>query len=303
MRQYVLEASMYFRSRILTLYFADLVASTLSLLLSELPDPHQELFIQALITEFALFPKLPIELRNTIWRATFPIGRRISLQGLIDLGPGPYISTPIASRVNKESRAEFLTKYGMLMHVYSRNTLKGRKWTFKLVFFHPDMDIVTMTLHLMLSEWLSPEKFPVFVQKWFISGYSAVKVLEMRPAAWDDSFINIIYSLNGNYLKFFRGLEKFRMVRGPVRLNGASHWDLQGENQKKCFEFFEKYFNHWKGYYTHENTEGLVGPKITVYDDYPEDQEPPVALFEGAEEESQDIGAEEMSADGEENGD
>jgi len=179
------------------------------------------------------FKELPIELRNTIWRAAFPIGRRIRLQGLIDLGPGPYITTPIASRINKERRTEFLTKYVMLMHVCSKNTLKGRKWTFKPVLFPSDMGIITVTRRLMISEWLNPDKFPDFVQKRFISGYSAVKVPEMRSAAQDDYLIDIIYSLNGSYLKFFGGLEEFCIVRGPVRLNGSLHWVLQGENQKE----------------------------------------------------------------------
>jgi len=40
------------------------------------------------------------------------------------------------------------------------------------------------------------------------------------------------------------------------------------KTKKKCVEFFEKYFNFWKGFYTDEDNEGLVGPKITVYDDY-----------------------------------
>ena len=83
--------------------------------------------------------------------------------------------------------------------------------------------MITVTRRLMISEWLNTDKFPDFVQKRFISGYSAVKVPEMRSAAQDDYFIDIIYSLNGSYLKFFGGLEEFCIVCGPVRSNGLLH--------------------------------------------------------------------------------
>jgi len=71
---------------------------------------------------FPLFPKLPIELRNMIWRASFPPGRRIKvafkLCGYLCKGkysqPQTTHPAPVTFHVNKESRAESMRHHESL---------------------------------------------------------------------------------------------------------------------------------------------------------------------------------------------
>jgi hypothetical protein len=49
----------------------------------ELPDFGQEIALQALgkvLEEFTCFPRIPIEVRRMIWRATLPPGRMVRLR-------------------------------------------------------------------------------------------------------------------------------------------------------------------------------------------------------------------------------
>jgi hypothetical protein len=78
-------------------------------LLQLLPDPNQDLSIQTL-SEFTLFPKLPLELRQKIWRHTFPKGRHYSSDVWFLRAP----EHPISSQVSRESRDETLRHYHVL---------------------------------------------------------------------------------------------------------------------------------------------------------------------------------------------
>ena len=89
--------------------------SSLGLLLLELPDPDIQLYNQAFtISEFTLFHKLPPEVRDMIWRASFRRPREVTVsmqwksQKEYLTSPNP---SPIALRINKESRSEALKHY------------------------------------------------------------------------------------------------------------------------------------------------------------------------------------------------
>lgn len=88
--------------------------STLSLL-HQLPDPHEDLAPQTKLTAFPPFPRLPLELRQHIWRAAFPPSRTLRLDTdhyctccLVFQHKPTYPSTLWVCR---ESRAETLRLY------------------------------------------------------------------------------------------------------------------------------------------------------------------------------------------------
>jgi hypothetical protein len=78
--------------------------------LAELPDAEMNLFVQDLGPKiFVIFRKLPPELRNMIWRVSFPAGRRIKAR----VDPERLRKfwrythrTPVTFHVNRESREE-----------------------------------------------------------------------------------------------------------------------------------------------------------------------------------------------------
>jgi hypothetical protein len=83
-------------------------------MLQLLPDPDQELSIQQL-SEFTLFPKLPIEIRLMIWRFTFRKAVSHYIQRHTDDSWLKFpADSPISSSVNRESRQETLRYYHVL---------------------------------------------------------------------------------------------------------------------------------------------------------------------------------------------
>jgi len=124
------------------------------MLICELPDPHQELYLQYSnnLNTFTLFPKLVFELRLKIWRATFPAPRHIQIcqenpshLGLSFLNSATYIRSPllittidfgeikplknylpIALSVNKESREEALRHYILIPRPPSKHQKSSR---------------------------------------------------------------------------------------------------------------------------------------------------------------------------------
>lgn len=66
-------------SRPIVMSLIDLRALTAKTILTfELPDTNQEFFAQVHLTEFHLFPLLPVELRLKIWRLILPRPRPVS---------------------------------------------------------------------------------------------------------------------------------------------------------------------------------------------------------------------------------
>jgi hypothetical protein len=116
--------------------------SNLLIFQHELPDSDQELYIQHTST-FTPFSELPLEIRQKIWRDTFPkvthcLFFRNARSHKRDL-TFPKKS-PIASRVNQESRMETLRNYRVLEHkliyVYPLPTSPKDKY----LFWNPTID-------------------------------------------------------------------------------------------------------------------------------------------------------------------
>jgi hypothetical protein len=96
------------------------------------------------LSKFTLFPKLPLELRQKIWRATFP--QRTSRFVLVDspnIDPKPDFTPPITALVNRESHLETLRCY----HILETNDhgwchWETHSWSRKcnrhIIFWNPD---------------------------------------------------------------------------------------------------------------------------------------------------------------------
>lgn len=113
------------KKRAVTLPDPDVPVDELArLAIDTLPETHQELFlklIQKPLTEFTLFPDLPIEVRLRIIRMLFPKDREIRLR--VQYRHGEYTKDdfgfppPISLWINKESRIETLKHYHFFSQV------------------------------------------------------------------------------------------------------------------------------------------------------------------------------------------
>jgi hypothetical protein len=107
------------------------MVSNLLVFRHELPDLNQELSVQH-TSSFTLFLELPLELRQIIWRKTFPkVTHYWSYYN--DSVRWCHLSPPMASCINQESRMETLRQYTILEHRMEYNydtTLHTPKCTF-----------------------------------------------------------------------------------------------------------------------------------------------------------------------------
>src|SRR5271168_5367829 len=99
--------------------------SILDVFTFELPDRHQELFIQLGkdLQAFTYFQNLPLELRLAVWRLGFPSPRPVYFDGYpmerynmwyCQERNKLYNPFPITLRISRESRRETLSSYSIL---------------------------------------------------------------------------------------------------------------------------------------------------------------------------------------------
>lgn len=147
---------------------------TLTIFRDDLPDPESDLYLQRLNT-FTLFPKLPIELRLMILRATFK-ARKVAVKPrchYISETREPYLKytcrnpAPIILVINQESRAFGLKHY----RAFIKDTRKPDCKTY----INPKID----TLTLVRFEYLRLYPFSLFKS---IGG--SIQKIEWRSAVW-----------------------------------------------------------------------------------------------------------------------
>lgn len=130
--------------------------TTVTMLLLELPDPNQELFIQTL-HGFQLFPKLLLELRMMIWRCTFPQSRQFlyfsdifKIASTIAASKADdshqFVTPPIAHRIRRESRAEVLKHYSYIPRIFKAGIKAPIEVTNKSFFFNRSGDSLMMPM-------------------------------------------------------------------------------------------------------------------------------------------------------------
>jgi hypothetical protein len=228
----------------------DEMASTLALL-QLLPDPNQDLFIQAL-NEFIIFPKLPLELRHKIWRDTFPKGRNFYQTRLyVDLPnwcrrqlPRP----PISSRTSRESRDETLRHYKVLK-LPRPSRLPNSK--LECIFWNPKTDSLT-------SPWLD----------WIYLNVVTSKLAQV-DLQWEH-FINSITSLKITCVQKISGyswdIDAFEreLLKYP-ELTELRIIDIRREDERQqCGEITEDYLGFFKDLFIKRATSPLDGRKYPM---------------------------------------
>jgi hypothetical protein len=184
-------------------------------LLQVLPDPDRELYIQRL-SEFTLFPKLPIEVRLMIWGLSFPNTTHFATTcwAMPSYALGVPFSlrrhSPSTSRVNIESREETLKHYHVVKlsaehscKLWWHETLAGKQ-TF--TYFNTSTDTFMMTS--VDIDTFDKENF--WSPSW-MNLLAAIKTLKISFEWWEDH-PNIEILLDKNGLKAFTGLERLYVL-------------------------------------------------------------------------------------------
>jgi hypothetical protein len=166
------------------------LAESLSLL-RVLPDPDQELYIQKL-SEFTLFPKLPIEVRLMIWDFSFPNTTHFATccWSMPSYGLGVPFSfrrySPSTSRVNIESREETLKYYHVVKlsaehscRLWWHPTLAGKQ-TF--TYFNTSTDSF-MTLKISFNWWEQDPRIKILLDKNGLKAFTGLERLYVVDAS------------------------------------------------------------------------------------------------------------------------
>lgn len=146
---------------------------------AELPDVDMDLFVQDLCPKtFTIFPKLPLELRHMVWRASFPASRRIKVR--MDYKHHQKYwwyshLTPVTFHVNKESRAESRCSHECLFEAY------GSTSDLLPLYFRARVDtLIVSGIDVMNHSDCRKTYFPRHMQ----SAYDKVRCLELYNACW-----------------------------------------------------------------------------------------------------------------------
>jgi hypothetical protein len=214
------------------------------LLLQELPDPQQELAIQTLLDEFHYFPKLPKELRLTIWRDTFPRPRYIYLPdwktypgGSLDFKP---IFPPITSQLNRESRDETNLHY-LFFWIPSGDTSGGPSR--ERLCFAPKRDTFVLASHVLAEIYQS--KFSAPRLEAYEAIFTGVKRLEIVESFWFD-YVRDLRLWDYNLLRQFEVLDEL-IVERPSK-PGPDGFGLASDQEFAiCIKSLTNFFEHEKG--------------------------------------------------------
>ena len=209
--------------------------TTLEILLFELPDPNQHLFIQILLTAFILFPQLPLEIRLMIWRESFPGPRRIDIK----LGQFPRqtsgLCRPVISlKINQESRSETLKCYHIVFDPTTTDLFRNAPPIC--------LDVTRDTAVVFMFPIMADLKFYPGL-KTYANIFQALRHLEIRGANFGSSSEDEAeFERNeGAFLRLFPNLEELQVdVRyGPC---GVGIWtQSDGVTEADVARFLEDF--------------------------------------------------------------
>ena len=218
-----------------------------------LPDPNQNLSIQTL-SEFTLFPKLPLELRQKIWSEAFPKGRNFYLTQLnvsccLRQVPRP----PVSSRISRESRDETLRHYKVLKLPRPSRFPNSKP---ECIFWNPKTDSITCPFVDWAFLSLATSRLALVDLQWenFICSVASLKI------ACVHNLSNYIYDIDS----FERDLLKYP---GLTELHFI---DCRTESTRQIYgEITGDYLCFFKDLFIRRATSALDGrkypmPKIIV---------------------------------------
>jgi hypothetical protein len=200
----------------------------LSVLAFELPDFEQKLSPQNLglkLETFTCFPRLPPELRLTIWTFTFPSRRLVDLTlvrpyyGRTIYGRGADPKHPIALHVNRESRAITLQTYHGIFQkqpvpLYAnKNKIKPG---IRSLFFDPKVDQFCIDSYDILS-WLNSEvMLKTYLVDTDLNCFGLIKSVEIRNFRWELTWNHRGWppweTIETGMMQYLHGLEEIHLV-------------------------------------------------------------------------------------------
>ncbi|KAH7378068.1 hypothetical protein BKA64DRAFT_648788 [Cadophora sp. MPI-SDFR-AT-0126] len=149
-----------------------------SLMISELPDPGQDLSFQPLHA-FPFFSRLPLEIRRMIWRRMLPKGRRIWLSNKLNTKDYRTNTIPTGLSINRESCLETSRYYQMLCvpgHKMPFDCTELHQHDHPICFFDSEAD--TLVLDEFINDDIPGLPSISFMPKLF--HYNAEKLLKVR---------------------------------------------------------------------------------------------------------------------------
>ena len=150
------------------------------------------------LATFTLFPKLPIELRLKIWRASFPRGREVNFAAVRPNASREDEVTsmeddsplPATLSVNRESRHETLKHYLVVLRDEYNGDSSAKKQ--KPFVYNPKLDIAWLAPFTVQEHY--PAKWLDYLQSKAPKAFSDTMVLEIR--FWDWNFLLAGYTRN-----------------------------------------------------------------------------------------------------------
>jgi hypothetical protein len=217
---------------------AIIMDSNLLVFLHGLPDPNQELFVQH-TSSFTLFLELPLELRQMIWRKTFP---RITHYWSYyhDSHWWSHLTPPIASCINQESRMETLRQYTILEHRMEYNydtVLHPPKYTF----WNPSKDTIKTHMHELLGPGLA-HFFTVHFHSTWGAFAPSVQSIVFIDKLWSECFERLLEKRQ-NEMDSLSGLLELNIID----MNNFTTYSHQGLalrviGGQRCLLSFKQYF-------------------------------------------------------------
>lgn len=202
------------------------------LTLNTAEEPHQvdSVPISQELTMFHKFTELPAEIRQEIFKLTFP-SRRVELCSnqthfvakmgyMVRQGLQCSIPTPVSFNINRESRQTSLLYYTAL--------LKSSKPRRGPVYFNPDLDTLCFPDGTVNSIWLADMTIFEHLHGGFLRALDFVQYLEAPEVDWDAEWSEYLRWGGGNgqakapqpfrnFIFFhFRGLRKLVLVQDPI---------------------------------------------------------------------------------------
>ncbi|KAL2064474.1 hypothetical protein VTL71DRAFT_4968 [Oculimacula yallundae] len=217
-------------------------------LAAELPDLFQLLFLQLGkdLDQFTCFEKPPLELKNMIWRFTFPRGRHANFNYNVGWtfgldkpdnskakGVESHGRLPVALHVNQDSRLETFRHYCVAFR--KEEYIEG--WKPRPLCFNPILDTVFLTLQQddrRLTTWVGE------IQQISPSLFGLIVTIEIRclwlPYAMHGARSSEDLSFVGSFkpLLKFSGLKYLKIIRANSKVpKFMPHCDTETEEAEK----------------------------------------------------------------------
>jgi hypothetical protein len=217
------------------------IVSNLRVFLHKPLDPDQKLSVQY-TSSFMLFLILPLELRQIIWRKTFPKATHY-WSYYNDSHQWSHLRPLISSRINQESRMETLRYYTVLEHrmEYNHDTILR---TPKVTFWNPAKDTIKTYMHELLGPGLQ-RFFTVHFYATWEKFAPSVQSIAFIDRLWFECFEKLLEKRNNN-MDSLTGLLELKIVDlSNFTIYSHHGLALRGIGGQRYLLSLNQYFRRW----------------------------------------------------------